>query len=340
MTRLLIQACGPSTSLQDHGRFGWQKYGLGPAGAMDRLAQAEANALVGNAAGAAVVEMAVAGMRFTVEGGAARVALAGATQRMTVDGAVVATATSVTVQSGQVVDIGGVKAGRFGYLAVAGGIDAPLQLGSMAFHSRAMIGGLDGRFLQAGDSLPLHLDAPSGPDVMGVSFVPRRDGRLRVLAGPQDDYVSEGGWRTFLSESYTITANADRMGMRLAGPAIAHSAKGYNIVSDGIVTGSIQVPGSGEPLIRLADRQTTGGYPKIATVISADLPRLAQCGPGDRLTFVRTSRDEAIAALQAQMTAIAAFKASLKPQGAVSLDSAQLLSTRLIDGWISADDWS
>jgi 5-oxoprolinase (ATP-hydrolysing) subunit C len=142
-----------------------------------------------------------------------------------------------------------------------------------------------------------------------------------------------------LNEAYTITANADRMGMRLSGPAIAHNDKGYNIVSDGIVTGSIQVPGSGEPLLLLADRQTTGGYPKIATVITADLPRLAQSGPGDQLRFERITRESAIAALRAQQSAIDAFKAGLKPQGTFALDSEQLLAARLIDGWVSATDW-
>jgi 5-oxoprolinase (ATP-hydrolysing) subunit C len=339
MTHILIQACGPTTSLQDHGRFGWQKYGLGPAGVMDRLAQAEANALVGNGAGAGVIEMAIAGMRFSIEGGSARIAIAGAAQKMTIDGVAVPPVSSITVERGQTVEIGGVKAGRFGYLAVAGGFAVALQLGSMAYHSRALIGGQDGRVLAAGDQVPLNLQAPSGQDTSGTQFVPRREGRLRVLPGPQDDYFSDAGWQTFLNSPYTITANADRMGLRLTGAAIQHSAKGYNIVSDGIVTGSIQVPGSGEPLILLADRQTTGGYPKIATVISADLPRLAQASPGERLTFERISRDEAVAALKAQMAAIDAFKAGLKPQGAVALGSAELLATRLIDGWISAEDW-
>jgi 5-oxoprolinase (ATP-hydrolysing) subunit C len=339
MTQLILLTCGPSTSLQDHGRFGWQKFGLGPAGAMDRLAQAEANALVGNAAGAAVVEMAVAGLRFTVEGGAARIAVAGGDQKVTVDGVTASAVSSVTVAAGQTVDIGGVRAGRFGYLAIAGGFKAPLSLGSMAFHSRAAIGGVAGRFLQAGDHLPLNLQQPAGADLVGDKPLARRAGRFRVIAGPQDDYFSEAGWATFLSATYTITQNADRMGIRLSGPAIAHSAKGYNIVSDGIVTGSIQVPGSGEPLILLADRQTTGGYPKIATVITADLPRLAQASPGETLQFERVSRDEAVAALKGQMAAIEAFKASLKPRGGVALDSAQLLATPLIDGWISMEDW-
>lgn len=339
MTHLILQSCGPSTSLQDHGRFGWQKYGLGPAGAMDRLAQAEANALVGNGAGAGVIEMAVAGLRFTVEGGSVRVAVAGGDQKLTVDGVTVAPVSSVTVQAGQVVEIGGMRSGRFGYLAVAGGFKAPMPLGSMAYHTRAGIGGLAGRFLQAGDQLALNLQSPSGADVVGDKLLSRRAGRFRVIAGPQDDFFSDAGWMTFLSSSYTITQNADRMGIRLSGPAIAHNAKGYNIVSDGIVTGSIQVPGSGEPLILLADRQTTGGYPKIATVISADLPRLAQASPGETLQFERVSRDEAVAALKAQMAAIDAFRAALKPRGGIALDSAQLLATPLIDGWISMDEW-
>jgi 5-oxoprolinase (ATP-hydrolysing) subunit C len=339
MTHLVVQACGPGTTLQDFGRFGWQKFGLGPAGSMDRVAQAEANALVGNAPGAAVIEMAIVGMRLLVEGGPARIAIAGSGQPITVDGVSVAPLSSVTVQSGQTIDIGTVRQGRFGYLAVAGGFHLKPKLGSLAYHTRAAVGGVDDRPIRAGDQLPLLMQTPAGSDLVGTAFVPRREGRFRVIIGPQEVHVSEAGWRTFLDATYTITQNADRMGMRLTGPPIAHSAKGYNIVSDGIVTGSIQLPGSGEPLILLADRQTTGGYPKLATVITADLPRLAQMAPGDSLRFERVSRDEAVLALKSQQASIEAFKLGLKPIGAGGLDSASLLATQLVDGWISADDW-
>jgi 5-oxoprolinase (ATP-hydrolysing) subunit C len=336
MTTLVVQSCGPGTSLQDHGRFGWQKVGLGPAGAMDRLAQAQANALVSNAPGAAVIELALAGIKLQVEDGACRVALMGAAMPIKIDGMTCQPSAAMTAHAGQVIEVGSARTGRFGYLAVAGGFDLPLQLGSLALHMRAAVGGIDGRALRAGDRLPLHLKAPSGPDLMASRAIHPGTGPIRVILGPQDDHFTKAGVQTFLSAPYTITANADRMGMRLTGAPIEHGPKGYNIVSDGIATGAIQVPGSGEPLILLADRQTTGGYPKIAAVVTADLPRLGQAGPGDLLHFIQVTRGEALTALRAQVADIVRFTAGLRPAGPVGLDSAALLALNLVDGWIAA----
>lgn len=335
MTDLVIQACGPGTTIQDQGRFGWQKYGLGPAGAMDRPAQAMANALVGNGAGAAVIELALAGARLLVEGGTARIALAGAVMPLKIDGAIVAPLTAVTVNAGQVIEIGTARAGQFGYLAVAGGFALQPVLGSLALHMKAAVGGIGGRAFRAGDHLPLFLAAPVGPDLAATNSIAIDTGPIRVLLGPQDDYFTEAGLATFLSAAYTITPNADRMGIRLTGPKIEHGPKGYNIVSDGIATGAIQVPGNGEPIILLADRQTTGGYPKIANVITADLGRLSQMRPGESFSFAKVTRAEAITALRAQQAALEGFRASLRPAGAVGLDSARLLSLNLVDGWVS-----
>jgi biotin-dependent carboxylase-like uncharacterized protein len=334
MTALIVEACGPGTSLQDQGRFGWQKAGLGPAGAMDRLAQAEANLLVGNGPGAAVIEFALAGGRFRVDDGLCRMAYAGATQHVDVDGEVVPALTARTVRAGQVIAIGASRDRPFGYLAVAGGFALTPQLGSLALHVRAGIGGIEGRPLRSGDRLPLALVAPPGPDLMARAAVPRGNGPIRVILGPQDDHFTPDGLATFTSSAYTVTPNADRMGIRFTGPKIAHGPQGYNIVSDGIATGAIQVPGSGEPIVLLADRQTTGGYPKIATVISADLPRLSQARPGDTIRFAIVTRAEAVAALVAQRTALEAFRASLAPVGGI--DTQRLSSANLIDGvWVA-----
>ena len=334
MTELVIQACGPGTTIQDQGRFGWQKYGLGPAGAMDRPAQAMANALVGNGAGAAVIELALAGARLVVEGGSCRIALAGATMPVKIDGTTIAPLTAVTVQAGQTIEIGTARSGQFGYLAVAGGFALPPVLGSMALHMKAAVGGLEGRAFRAGDRLPLLLSAPSGPDLAAARAIDTPDGPIRVLLGPQDDHFTTTGLATFLSAAYTITPNADRMGIRLTGAKIEHGPKGYNIVSDGIATGAIQVPGNGEPIVLLADRQTTGGYPKIANVISADLGRLSQMRPGASFRFAQVTRDDAIIALKSQHAALEDFRTGLKPAGAAGLDSARLLSLNLVDGWI------
>ncbi len=337
MTDLVVKACGPGTSIQDQGRFGWQKYGLGPAGAMDRPAQAQANALVGNGPGAGCIELALAGARFVVEGGSCRIALAGADMPLKIDGTVTAPLTAATVQAGQTIDVGTARRGQFGYLAVAGGFALTAVLGSVALHMKAAIGGIDGRAFRPGDRLPLLMAQPSGPDLAAERALAPYIGPIRVLLGPQEDYFTSAGLATFLSATYTITPNADRMGIRLTGPKIEHGPKGYNIVSDGIATGAIQVPGNGEPIILLADRQTTGGYPKIANVISADLGRLSQMRPGDSFSFTQVSRADAIAALRSQQTALEEFRANLRPSGAASLDSARLLSLNLIDGWVKGE---
>ncbi|HWB45480.1 MAG TPA: biotin-dependent carboxyltransferase family protein [Hyphomicrobiaceae bacterium] len=338
MTELVVASAGPLTALQDAGRFGWQRYGVGPSGAMDRLALALANVLAGNPPGAVAIELALAGARLVVEGGAARVALAGATATLKIDGRPAPPLTSVTVQPGQTVEVGAAAEGIYTYLAVAGSFALAPTLGSLSLHHRTAIGGIDGRPLRAGDRLPLNLAEPNGPDLM-LSTVPKPDrGPIRVVLGPQDDYFSQTGLETFLSSTYTISEQADRMGMRLSGPKIEHGPKGYNIVSDGIPSGAIQVPGNGQPLILLADRQTTGGYPKIATVISWDLPRLAQSRPGTALRFQRVDRAEAVRIARATDEAFRTLIASIRPAGLSGLASGDLLSLNLVDGVVDAKE--
>ena len=338
MTHLTVERCGPGTTLQDQGRFGWQRYGLGPAGAMDRAAMAEANVLVGNAPGIAAIEFALAGGQFRVAGGRVRVALAGAAADMKIDGRSVPSGASATAEDGAVIDIGTARTGLFMYLAIAGGLAVPADLGAIATHVRAGVGGLGGRALKAADGLPCAVAELAGDDLaLAPGFKkPNETGPIRVMLGPQADYFTDAGRATFLSATYTVTPQADRMGIRLTGPKIEHGPKGYNIVSDGIATGSIQVPGMGEPLVLLADRQTTGGYPKIATVITADLGRLAQMRPGTELTFQAVSRAAALAALATQHAALEAFRAHLGPALATAdMTSERLLSVNLVDGWTS-----
>ncbi|WP_419539801.1 biotin-dependent carboxyltransferase family protein [Methylobacterium oryzae] len=187
-----------------------------------------------------------------------------------------------------------------------------------------------------GDLLPLAAPAPRDrPLTLPPPHRPTFGGPIRVVLGPQADGFTADGLRTFLSAPYTLTARADRMGCHLDGPPIAH-ADGFNIVSDGIVNGSIQVPGHGRPLILLADRHTTGGYPKIATVISADLGRLAQVRPGETIRFAAVAVAEAQAIARAARSALAARLAALVPAGGGALDSAFLLSCNLVGGVVSA----
>ncbi len=333
MIRLLVKDCGAGTTIQDSGRFGFQRYGVGPAGAMDRIALVVANMLVGNAAGEAAIEFTVLGGAFVVEGGPVRVALAGAYADLKIDGEAVPPLTSATALDGQSVTVGAAKAGTFMVLAVSGGIAVKTDLGSRSFHLRGGLGGVDRAPVRPGQVLPVG-SAPHGPDLTATVPPKVSSGAFRVVLGPQDDYFSDAGIATFLGEAYRVSAEADRMGYRLSGPVIEH-AKGFNIVSDGIVTGSIQVPGSGEPIVLLADRQTTGGYPKIATIISADLPRFVQQRPGSEMRFAAVTLAEGIAAAREQAAMLASVRAGLKPVG-LGFDTEYLLSVNLVDGWVDA----
>lgn len=333
MTRLVVRDCGAGTTIQDAGRFGYQRYGVGPAGAMDRIALAVANLLVGNAPGAGAIEFALFGGSFLVEDGEVRVALAGAFADLRIDGEAVPALTSATARAGQVISVGPARAGVFMVLAVSGGFALKADLGSQSFHLRAGLGGVDRQPVKPGQKLAV-AGAPAGPELTAGRAPQVSAGAYRIVLGPQDDYFSAAGIRTLTGEAYAVSAQADRMGYRLTGPRIEH-ARGYNIVSDGIVTGSIQVPGSGEPIVLLADRQTTGGYPKIATIISADLPRFVQQRPGSEVRFTVVSRAEAIAAAREQAAMLAAVAEGLKAAGG-GLDAERLLSLNLIDGWVDA----
>lgn len=336
MTDLVVQSAGPATSLQDAGRFGWQRFGVGPAGAMDRLSLALTNVLAGNPPGEAAIEFALAGGRLQVSGGSVRVALAGADSVLKIDGHPVAPCTSAIAHDGQTIELGPARSGVFFYLAVSGGFALAPTLGSLSLHHRTGIGGLEGRTLRAGDRLPLRLPEPAGPDLAFPGPPQAHTGPIRVVLGPQDDHFTAAGIATLVNSDYVISEQADRMGMRLAGPVIEHSAKGFNIVSDGIPTGGMQVPGNGQPLILLADRQTTGGYPKIATVISWDLPRLVQSRPGTRLRFAAVQRAKAVRIAKSADAEFRALIAKLRPAGLAGYDSRELLSINLIDGVVDA----
>jgi biotin-dependent carboxylase-like uncharacterized protein len=212
-------------------------------------------------------------------------------------------------------------------------------LGSLSTYTRAAIGGLEGRALRAGDAIPLKLAiAPEREERMlpALDLAPPK--RFRVILGPQDDYFTQEGIAALLASTYTVTPASDRMGMRLTGPTIAH-AKGYNIVSDGIAPGSIQVPGNGLPIVLLADRQTTGGYPKIATVISADLPALGRLVPGAQVAFGAVDIEAAEAAARRLAADLAALSDRIVPaRREPVLDAARLLAENLVSGVADARD--
>ena len=335
--RLRVVTPGVATTIQDGGRRGYMRFGISGSGAMDPDLLALANALVGNPAQAAAIEMAMLGPTLVCEADVCRVALAGAPFAMSVNGRSVDAYTACDLRRGDRLVIGATREGLRAYLAVSGGLALAPMLGSLSTHTRTRLGGLDGNPLAAGDLMPLRAAAPSGdPLTLPQQVRPGFGGPIRVVLGPQDDRFTEAGVRTFLSQPYTLTDRADRMGCHLDGPAIEHR-DGFNIVSDGIVNGSIQVPGHGRPLILLADRHTTGGYPKIATVISADFGRLAQVRPGETIRFEAVGVEEAQNLARAGRKALAQRLDALMPMGGVNRDSAFLLACNLIDGVVLAE---
>jgi biotin-dependent carboxylase-like uncharacterized protein len=290
MSKLVISAIGPASSVQDGGRYGAQRYGLTPGGAMDRLALAAANGLVGNAPFAAAIEIGPFGATFTAREGAVRVALAGAPRNADIADRAVAFDTSMTLLDGEVLKLGFARAGSFSYLAIEGGIQGEPMFGSLAVNARAGLGSPYPRPLQAADEL--QVAAASAAAECRIDLKPAAAGPIRVVLGPQDDEFGEQDMKLFLSSKWKISASSDRMGYRLEGPLIRH-LHGHNIVSDGTVNGSIQVPGNGQPIVLMPDRGTTGGYPKIATVISADFGRFAQMPAGTSFQFKAVSMAQA-----------------------------------------------
>ena len=290
MTRLVVASIGPASSVQDGGRHGAQRYGLPPSGAMDRLALAAANTLVGNAQFAAAVEIGPFGAAFTAREGDVRVALSGAARTADIAGRPVVLDTSMTIPEGETLTLGFAKGGAFTYLAIEGGITGEPMFGSLAVNARAGLGIPYQRPLQAGDELAA--SAASGAPERRIELLQAPNGPIRVLFGPQDDEFADEAKKLFLDSEWKISPTSDRMGYRLEGPAIKH-LHGHNIVSDGTVDGSIQIPGNGSPIVLMPDRGTTGGYPKIATVISADLGRLAQTTAGTGFRFKAVSMVEA-----------------------------------------------
>lgn len=285
---------GMLSTIQDAGRVGLQASGFPPGGAMDLPAMRMANLLVGNSMDMPALEMTMSGVT-AIFGCDAHFALTGADFCASLGDVPVHTYRAYRARAGDELHCGNASPGCRGYLAIAGGFDIEPVLGSCSTNLKCGIGGYAGRALRAGDVLPLQCpEAPVARLEERRRPVPEYSSRisLRAVPGPQDSMFTPEGIAAFYGGWYAVTAASDRMGIKLEGAKIAAHG-GSDIVSDGIAAGSVQVPAGGQPIVLMADRQTTGGYAKIATVISADLPLLAQARPGDYVRFARVSVKEA-----------------------------------------------
>jgi biotin-dependent carboxylase-like uncharacterized protein len=299
MPHLTVIRPGMLTTVQDLGRWGYQASGVPVAGPMDAYSHRAANLLLGNREDAAALEITLIGPELEAAG-AMTCATAGGEFAVSVNGVAAPHHQPFEVPDGARIRVAARHRGARMTLAVRGGFDLPPVFGSRAQSVIARMGPFDGRPLTAGDVLPIgHNVGVRGSGTPLPLAVPDGGAKLRVVLGPHEARFTPQALDTLLSARFIVTPNSNRMGYRLEGPPLQHSA-GADILSDATPVGSLQVPGSGQPILLMADRQTTGGYPKIATVITADLPLAGQLAPGDWIEFVACSRDAAIDALRAQ----------------------------------------
>jgi antagonist of KipI len=282
---------GLFTTVQDLGRYGFQRYGVPVSGAMDVYAFAAANRLASNDVNAACLEITLTGptLEFRED---AQIAITGGAVTPTLNGEPVPCWQTLQVRRGDQLALGPLQSGCRAYLAVGGGIDAPLVLGSRSTYVRGGFGGFQGRLLRKGDVIAANKPTSALRPRLSMprELIPEygREIAVEVVLGPQSDYFTEAGVGTMLSEVYSVTTESDRMGYRLTGPEI-HGKDAGHMVSDAIPIGAVQVPRSGQPIIVMRDAQTTGGYPKLAVVTTPDVARLGQVRPNDRIRFSRIS---------------------------------------------------
>ncbi len=303
--RLVVLDAGPLTTVQDLGRAGHLRVGIPPSGPVDREAFVLANRLVGNPDGAAGLECTLMGPRLEFAD-ARSVAVTGADVPVTLDGAEMPRWASFPVPAGGVLKLGAARAGVRAYVAVSGGVDTPLVLGSRATYLRGALGGLSGRAIRKGDVL--RLGAPAGGAVerrVRAERIPIHGGEpeIATILGPQADRFTPGGIAALFEGAYEMLPQSDRMGARFKGPRIEHT-RGHDIISDGIALGGIQVIGDGQPIVLLVDRQTAGGYTKIGAVCSYEIGRIGQIKPGGKLRFKQIEVSDAHAVLAARRAAL------------------------------------
>lgn len=277
------------TTVQDLGRWGWQAHGVPVSGAMDARSHRRANALVGNDASCATLEVTIVGPQLTFECGA-RVAVSGAVFTLALNGREVEQEVARDVRAGDNLTFGRRQRGARAYVAVAGGFDVPMVLGSRSTHVRSRLGGFDGRALRAGDRLAIGAtaermradDVPKSASHVSDAL-PDGGATLRVLPGPHVSWLDHDSPQLLVSATYRLSAQSDRMGYRLNGPPLGVATE--TLLSTATIAGGVQVPPGGEPILLMADRQTTGGYPIVAAVAADDLDAAGQLAPGDWIAF-------------------------------------------------------
>ncbi|HPD96911.1 MAG TPA: biotin-dependent carboxyltransferase family protein [Synergistales bacterium] len=299
---ITIESPGLLTTVQDRGRWGYQAFGMPVSGVMDIYSLMAGNAVVCNEPGAAALEITLLGpsVRF---GSSRMFCVTGGDLAPRLNGRDIPSWEGVVAREGDLLSFHGAIQGARAWLCISGGIDTPPVMGSRSTCLRAGIGGHQGRKLVAGDVIPL--GRPDRLWYRGEGFsIPvhfRNKAEdcpaIRVIQGPQEEMISAAGLEAFYGSVFRVSPESDRMGYRLEGKRVEH-AGGADIISDAIPLGAVQVPGHGSPIIMLADRQTTGGYPKIAVTIGADIPILAQISPGDPLSFRKADMAEAETALR------------------------------------------
>ena len=299
MGGIMVHSPGLLTTVQDRGRFGYQRFGMPVSGAMDIFSLRIANLLVGNPMGSACLEVTLTGPEITFDA-PCLVAVTGADMQPSLNGKPVRNWESFPAGKGDLLSFGTIRSGCRFYIAFSGGIDVPVVMGSRSTYLRSHTGGFNGRPLQKGDILTLgqnsrNASVPMDKKRLHERFVPRYGTNpvVHVIPGPEVKRISNDGIREFLVSGFTVTPHSDRMGYRLAGPRISLKTENSDIISAGISPGTIQVTGDGQLIILMADRQTTGGYVRIANIASVDIHALAQLKPGDSLHFREISVENA-----------------------------------------------
>jgi biotin-dependent carboxylase-like uncharacterized protein len=311
VTQLVILRAGPACTVQDAGRCGFLRFGVTPAGPMDWIAHQTANLLAGNPPGAAAIEIGPGGLAVAADGGALRLGISARGFRLRRDGSDLPTRMALTLYPGEVLSVEPGRSHLWAYLSPAGGFDARPVLGSMATHLRSALGPFGAVPLAPGQVLPVARPAGGEDDMAVIGSTSAEGGPVRFVVGPQDDLFAADAVAVLAAGPYRVAPRSDRMAYRLSGPQLDHRGR-HDIVSDGVAFGSIQVPGDGLPLVLMADRQPTGGYPKIATVIRADLPRLAQTRPGETVRLAPVRIEAAVEALRRAVPDPARLAAELR----------------------------